>query len=190
MKPIPFLVAIGLYAAIPSAYGLSYSFQPNHGQVSFVAKGKPAMIKIKGTGQGVTGSLIEKDRLLSGTLTFDLNTLNTEIDLRDEHMKNKYLEVQKFPQARLHLKNLKIPQNQSGTIDFSGEMEIKGVTKPVQGQVTLLPNTDPKSPNQVQIQAELPLKLSNYPNIGVPSYMGITVAEEVNITVRSEVIRN
>lgn len=78
----------------------------------FVAKGRPALIAIKGTGDGATGSLNEMNGTITGEIQFQLKSLKTGIDLRDSHLKDKYLEVEKFPIATSDEETLQFPISQ------------------------------------------------------------------------------
>ena len=83
------------------------AFVVKKGDVKFTAVGKPGFLKIRGEskGQFPKGSIkIEKDSV-TGEFDFDLKNLDTGIELRNTHMKDKYLEVAKFPSAKLVLKD-------------------------------------------------------------------------------------
>ena len=73
------------------------------GEINFLAVGKPSMIKIKGKAPApFTKAIIENNKLsLESNLV--LTELDTGIGLRDEHMKDKYLQVKEFPTAHLIL---------------------------------------------------------------------------------------
>lgn len=175
MKPILYLALLSITKLAVAA---SYVFDPQRGEVVFLAKGKPALIKIEGKGAGVSGEVIESETGISGEIHFDLSSLGTGIELRDQHMKEKYLEVEKFPKATLVLRELKVPET-SETFKFNGEMEIKGVKKPVHGEAVVKRNG-----SLVQVDAEFPIQISDYP-IGVPSYLGVTVAETVKVNIKA-----
>ena len=51
----------------------------------------------------ITGSaqMVSANEVKAQNITINLNTLKTGLELRDEHAKNKYLEVQKYPEAVL-----------------------------------------------------------------------------------------
>ncbi len=161
----------------------NYIFSPEKGSVEFKTKGWPNLITIKGQGQGVTGELKEDDKKLSGKLLFQLDTLNTGIDLRDDHMKNKYLEVKKYPEASLTLTDVSLPKENDGEINFKAELSLHGTTKTVTGVAQLESEND-----TVKMTAEIPINLSDF-KIETPSYKGITIAEKVNITFESSVIK-
>ena len=160
-----------------------YSFEPTQGKTLFEAKGWPSLITIKGEGVGATGTLSEVNDMLTGSLAVDLNTLTTGIDLRDEHMKDKYLQVKQYPKATLTFTNLKIPAEKKGKVEFAGEMEIRGVKKEVKGTAEIIPTE-----KDIKVVAEFPLKLSEF-NIEIPSYKGITVAEDVKVKFESQAIQ-
>lgn len=174
-----FLILIGGLTAQAAIYKLS----PDKGQVTFLAKGKPALISIKGEGEGATASLKEKDQLLSGEVSFQLKSLKTGIELRDDHLKNKYLEVDKYPTATLKISDLKLPENLKDGFPFKGTLNLHGVDQPVEGNASV--TTDSKSQ---KISADFKLKLSQF-KIEIPSFKGITVAEEVQIKVEAPVVR-
>lgn len=83
---------------------------PEKGNVEFLAVGKPAFVKIKGEGQGPTGQFqlkkVGSEFILNAELIVDLRTLKTGIELRDNHMKEKYLLTPQYNSATLKLKML------------------------------------------------------------------------------------
>lgn len=159
----------------------TFDFKPEVGKVEFKTKGWPNLVTIKGKGNGATGTLTETDGKVSGTLTFDLTSLNTGIDLRDDHMKNKYLQVNEHPTAKLTLTDVSVPKGLDGDFKFTGTLELHGQKKAVSGKAEL-----DKDDNQIEIEAEIPIKLGDF-NIDIPSYKGITVAEKVTIQFESKV---
>lgn len=137
--------------------------QKVEGTVRFAAKGNPGFLRIDGEGGKVQGSVTEDAGNTTGELTVELKDFKTGISLRDEHMRDKYLEVAKFPLATLKLKSV------TGET-WTGDLTLKGVTKPVSGKV---------SADKI---ATFKVNLEEYP-IGVPSYLGVTVAKEVEVVV-------
>lgn len=161
-----------------------YRFIPSKGRVSFLAKGKPALISINGIGEGVSGDLNEeKSGHLSGDISFDLKQLKTGIDLRDQHMQNKYLEVDKYPKALLKIVNLELPKSGVKFV-FEGILSLHGVAQTVKGEATFKTDGAVKS-----ILAEFPIKLSQF-KIDIPSFKGITVAEDVLVKIETPVIQS
>jgi len=148
--------------------------------VSFVAVGKPGFLKIKGDGAKLRGKASLDQNKISGEFEVDLSPLTTGIDLRDEHMKEKYLETGKFPTAKLRLD----PISYDGVVstidtDFSGYLTIKGTEKPISGKFT----AQGLLGANVEGTANFEIKMSDFP-IGVPSHLGVTVAESVKVSVK------
>lgn len=159
----------------------SLSFKETDGKVSFLAVGKPAMIKIVGEGPGPQGTLTLMDGKLSGTLTIDMTKLTTKIELRDDHMKNKYLEVGKYPTSIITFKDydLKLKSLTSKEVEqpFSADLQLHGITKPVTGTIKL--SKDNLSFKGI---ATFKIKVTDFMDT-LPSYAGIKIADDVEVTV-------
>jgi polyisoprenoid-binding protein YceI len=176
-------------AALPAAPVLAgaatvYEVRPASSPVGFLATGKPGFLKIKGEGARLSGTATLADSTLSGTFEVELKSLATGIELRDAHMKDKYLEVGSHPTARLVLSPLRL-ERAEGKVEkpFDGTLTIKGVTKPVAGTVAL-----DFAGDVVTGEARMEVVLSDYP-VGVPSYLGVTVAETVAVTVQIDAVK-
>lgn len=182
MKP-KLLISSLILACGLNAEASIYKIPPDKGQITFLAKGKPALISIKGEGEGAMAVLKEKDQILSGEFSFQLKSLKTGIELRDDHLKNKYLEVDKYPMATLKISELKLPENLDVRFPFKGILNLHGVDQPIEG------NASVTSDSKLQkISAEFKIKLSQF-KIEIPSFQGITVAEEVQIKVEAPVTK-
>jgi polyisoprenoid-binding protein YceI len=176
-KAVLFALA-GLSLSSPfAARASTFVFKSDQGSVSFLAVGRPAFLKIRGEADGVRGELKSTDSQLHGRLSFRLDRLKTGIDLRDEHMHERYLETPKFPEATLEISHQEIPLEGQSSIPIKGSLTIKNVTLPAVGSVQRL--------SAQKMQARLKVNLRDYP-IGVPSFQGITVANEVEIEIKSD----
>ena len=152
------------------------------GKVEFHAVGKPKMLKIHGKGTKPTGQMTVEDGKVSGQAIFDLNSLDTGIDLRNKHMKEKYLEVGKHPKAIFELVEIKLPNPlPAGDFEkdapFKGKLTVKGVTKEVSGVAKLK-----KEGSNLTGNVEFATTVKSF-NIELPSFAGITMADEVNVQV-------
>ena len=173
-----------LLFAIPSfSFAAVQKLAPSGGEVNIVAKGHPNFLRVLGKGSPATGELSVDGEKVSGRLEFDLTSLETGIDTRDRHMKERYLEVEKFPKAVLAIQkvgnmstwNIKNPAIKEDS--FEGLLTLHGVTKPVTGKFTM--NTERS------VEANFTVKLSDFA-VGVPSFGGITIADDVDISVKIE----
>lgn len=157
------LIALGA-----NAYAQKVSFRVNLSPVgSFVAESE----KIEGT------VLSAGDKLTVESATLPLESLKSGVDLRDEHMKKKYFEVEKFPAA-------KITAVEGTQGKFKGTLEVHGVSKPIEGTYEISGNV---------VTAKFKTKISDF---GIPkaSYLGIgakdDVAVEVSLPVKTNTAAN
>lgn len=161
----------------------SLEFDLHDSKVDFLSIGHPAAIKIHGEGSGLQGRMTVVNKVATGRLVFDLDSLDTDIALRNEHMKEKYLETAKFKNAELEIKELKLPEAalrsdaSSISVPFSGVLSLHGSKHPIQGTSEVH-----FTKNNLSGEAEFEIKLSDY-KIEIPTYMGITVADVVKVTV-------
>ena len=182
MKKFATVITMTLLTSFFAKAGL-YQFSPDQGKVTFLAKGKPALISIRGEGAGVDGILKEEKESISGQLAFQMKTLKTGIELRDEHMKNKYLEVEKFPAAVLQITELRIPGNKTEPFKFQGVMTLHGTQQPIDGEAKLTSGSSGD-----RLIADFKIQLSKF-QIPIASFQGITVAEDVQVTVDLPVVK-
>ena len=94
-------------------------------------------------------------------------------------MKNKYLEVTKFPTAKLTLAELKIPTDPSHNFTFTGTMNLHGINRLIEGEAQLISNG-----SDDLLSAHFKIKLSDF-QIELPSFQGITVAEDVLVNIEA-----
>ncbi|MBC7691396.1 MAG: YceI family protein [Methylotenera sp.] len=157
----------------------------SEGKVEFEAVGNPSALKIHGKGGAPVGNFKLVADQLTGEATFHLDSLETGMKMRDEHMKKKYLQVEQFPDSRLTLTHLTVPKNctetatATCTTPFQGQLTLHGVTQPVNGSLVLT-----RAADTLSVDAHFPVKLTDY-KIAIPSFAGITVVENVQIQVQS-----
>lgn len=152
-------------------------------EVSFHARGTGGF-KLKGS----TDELEISDDGSVLTVTVPLQKLATGIALRDRHMKEKYLEVEKYPTTSLavSLASLTIPQG-AGALrgEARGRYTLRDVTKEV--PFTYQGKCD--ASGRCQIKGEIKLKMTEY-GVKVPSYLGITVKPDVVVHANFTMKRN
>jgi polyisoprenoid-binding protein YceI len=112
----------------------------------------------------------------------DLRTLDTGISLRNTHLRDNYLEVNKGPGydqatvSEIDLKGLN-PDAPQGKGSFTGALTLHGVKKAVTGPVDVR-----QAGGGLQIKASFPINLSDY-SIAAPRYMGVGVKNTVQVQV-------
>ncbi len=125
---------------------------------SFVAKAdKISVDAFKRTGSDFTAR----------NITVDLSTIKTGIGMRDGHMKEKYMEVDKYPKATL-----------TGVVGkggkFQGTLELHGQSKPVSGTYEF---------KDKELVAKFKVKSSEF-KIAQASYKGVGVEDDVDVTAK------
>ena len=153
--------------------------------VEFLAVGRPSMIKIHGKGANIEGHLNLAPEKSEGTFKVDLESFDTGMSLRNQHMKEKYLEtkIENNKYAILTISKLDISQvalTKGGTFDvpFSGTLTLHGVTKDISSSAHV--NLKDKSFDGT---SQLKIKLTDY-KINIPTFAGVTVAEDVSIDIQ------
>lgn len=118
---------------------------------------------------------------VSGELTVDLTTIDTGIDLRNRHLREKYLEVTKpgFDKAVLSEIRLADAKGEAyqGKSAFTGTLRMHGVSRPVAGSAEIQP-----AGTAVRVSASFPLALTDF-GIEPPQYMGVGVGNRMGVKV-------
>jgi len=122
---------------------------------------------------------------LDGTLRVDLRTLDTGIDLRNRHMRENYLEVERgdaFAFAELSDVQLQGADaaGASGTVAFRASLRLHGVVRPVEGEAELT-----REGSRLRVVARFPVSLETH-DVPPPRYLGVGVRDQVRVEVRFE----
>jgi polyisoprenoid-binding protein YceI len=118
---------------------------------------------------------------VSGAIQVDLSTLATGIGLRDQHMKDKYLEIQRsntFATARLE--EIHIERDEEGSMPFDGRLTLHGEQYTISGMADL--QGQPRG-GGVRVRARFPISLAAF-GIQPPHYLGVGVRDEVQVQVQ------
>jgi polyisoprenoid-binding protein YceI len=114
---------------------------------------------------------------MTGALHVDLETLETGIGIRDRHMRNNYLEVQKGDGfAVATIEDIRI-EKLEGKTTFKGTLKLHGQRKEVSGTAELK-----QQDGRVRVQAQFPIRVSEFA-IPEPTYLGVGVKDEVVVKV-------
>jgi polyisoprenoid-binding protein YceI len=122
---------------------------------------------------------------LEGTLIVDLGDLDTGIALRNEHLRNNYLEVGRGPEfARAVMSAVRVSgmdvSAPRGRGTFDAMLALHGVTRAVRGQVEIR-----RAGQARRVQASFPVVLKEF-GIAEPRYLGVGVRDEVTVQVSFE----
>lgn len=168
--------ALTLVTLLAANVALAAATKTGDATATFSGKG-PAGFKI----EGKTTELELSDDGKNVIVTVPLAKLDTGIDLRNEHMRDKYLEVQKYPNAVLELSraSVKLPEDggkSEGT--GTGKMTIHGKTKDVKFKYRI-----ERAGGTYKTMAKVPLNLKDY-GIEIPNYLGVTVHPDIETAVK------
>jgi polyisoprenoid-binding protein YceI len=112
-----------------------------------------------------------------GALKVELQTLQTGIGIRDRHMKNNYLEVEKGPTfATATIEDIRVEKLEGKTV-FTGMLSLHGQKKKVTGAAELQ-----QKDGKIRVQAQFPVKVSEF-EIPAPTYLGVGIKDEIQIKV-------
>jgi polyisoprenoid-binding protein YceI len=167
-------VAASLVGISVLAYGALSPASDAH--VTFHAAG-PAGMKIDGT----TTELAVTDGA-SVVVTVTLTNLTTGIKLRDDHMKDKYLEVGKYKTAELKIDKAALNlKTGAGKQQASAMLTLHGSEpKPVTIQYTV---ADEKKDDKPGFRVTGNFRIDDMTKFGItiPNYLGVKVQEKVDV---------
>lgn len=160
-------LALGL-----SASSHAKSYQVENGETYFTAKAKSQILKITGEGARPSGLITQNKDQTTGQIKIKLDDFKTGIGLRDEHMKNKYLEVKTYPEAELEIQSVDLKAQ-----TFTGILNLHGVKKKIEGGL----QTE-FSDGHAKVESQFQIHLSDF-QIPTPSFMDIQLVDQVDVKV-------
>jgi polyisoprenoid-binding protein YceI len=166
------ILALGLLLALPAMAAVE---RVGGATATFTGKG-PGGFKL----EGKTNELSIQDDGQKVTFVVPLATLKTGIALRDRHMREKYLQTDKYPEAVLVVpwSNIRLPEDgQSVTQTVTGQMTLHGKTKDVPVTYTVRKNGEVYATT-----GKVPLNIKDF-GIDIPGYMGVTVKPDIQTAV-------
>ena len=124
-----------------------------------------------------------KPSRLGGEISTDLATIDTGIGLRNQHLREKYLEVAKgkgFDKAILSEIQLNDAEGEAfeGRTAFTGTLLLHGVKHPVEGTAEVRREGAGR-----RVRAEFPLLVTDF-GITPPEYLGVGVASKLLVKVQ------
>jgi polyisoprenoid-binding protein YceI len=120
--------------------------------------------------------------VFAGDLSVALATLDTGIGLRNEHLRRKYLEVDRGPGFdQAVLSGISFggvdPRGVQGKTRFSGTLLLHGTKRPIAGEATVR-----RDGGAVRVEASFPVSVSEF-GIEKPQYLGVGVTDQVTVKV-------
>jgi len=171
MNKIPAFV-LSLFSTLAIATDWQTDSRHAEGRLEFQAMASPGSLKIDGkvdkkNPKAFQWMAKEKAGKLHAAGKFKVEAWDTGLQLRNKHLRDNYLHAKKFPDATFKLTPVALPSK-----NFSGELTLHGKTKPVSGELQTTP----------ELVFKFPVHLAEF-DIPIPSFMGVSVNEEVWVTV-------
>lgn len=119
----------------------------------------------------------------------DLNSIDTGIDLRNEHMRDNFLETGKYPRAVYKATGIQLPgkvdlnKRQTVKLVSTGDFTVHGVTR--KKTIPLTVDYKPaigKTPARIRVMGKFPVSLAQH-NIKRPEAVFVKLAETVFVDV-------
>jgi len=152
---------------------------------------------IKGTATKLSGTIAAdpaNPAASSVDLTIDVASLDTGIAMRNEHLHDRYLAVEKFPIMTFKSVSVTSPlkaigPNQPVDVSVTGDMTLHGVTKriTVPVRVVIIPQSELTKSSRgagdwIHATTTFPIKLTDF-GIEVPEKMLMKVSNDISIKV-------
>jgi len=175
---LPALLATGVFAAEGPSWRLE------KGEVKVLVPLKPGGA-FAATTTALSGTLTlegAKPARLVGDVSIDLATIDTGIGLRNQHLRENYLEVAKgegYNKAVLSEIQLAEASGESfdGATPFTGTLLLHGVKRPVAGTAEIHSEGTSR-----RVRAEFPVELSEWA-VKTPEYLGVGVGSRLLVKV-------
>ena len=150
-------------------------------KIEFKTTGSPVLVSIEGKSEiPCTGSIeVAGEDISKSKISLDLSKLDTGIPLRNKHLKENYLHVDKYPVSNVtNIKAVDFTKTVKGQAEkskFEATMDLHGAQKPISGTYTV------KDGEKYKI--EFPIEVVDF-NVERPDFMGVKVVDKVFITVQ------
>jgi polyisoprenoid-binding protein YceI len=184
------IVALVALSAVPAFAADTYKIEGSHTQSAFAVK--HLMIStVRGEFGKTEGTVvIDPADLARSTVeaTIDATSVDTRDAKRDEHLKNAdFFDTTKFP--KITFKSTKVEKAGEGGLKVTGDLTIKGVTKPVVLSVAG-PSAEIKDPWGNTRRGLSATTKINRKDFGVSYGPDAIVSDEVSITIDAELLKD
>lgn len=161
----------GRWVVDPSASTLGYRVKETFAKV-------PAPVDAVGRTSAVEGEMtIDGSTLRAARVAADLTQLKSDQERRDNFLKGRALETERFPRATFTLTEPaelgpEVRQGEPVTVPVRGNLELHGVTKPVE-----VPLEGRWDGDTVEVVGRVPIAFADYA-IGSPTVAGVVSVED------------
>ncbi|HSE69607.1 MAG TPA: YceI family protein [Nocardioidaceae bacterium] len=164
----------------------TWSIDPSHSEVAFTAR--HLMSKVRGQFEKFEGQIVTGDAP-SATATIDLNSINTRDENRDAHLRSAdFFDVENS--GPMTFVSTRVEQGGKGLL-VSGDLSIKGVTKPVTLDVEFLgTDTDPWGGTRAGFEGTTEISRKEWGvDFNIPMDGGrLLVGDKISITIAAQAV--
>ena len=175
------LAALALLAAIPLHAAPPQTFAITSGWVGFHLE--DTLEEIDADTKKVSGSVnadLANPAGSSVSLTVDTASLDSGMKMRDDDMRETYLETKKFPTATFKSTNVTGPASldvgQSADLKVAGDLTLHGVTR----RIVVPVHVTLESVRRAHLTSKFTIRMSDY-NVTIPEKLVLAVANEVDV---------
>jgi polyisoprenoid-binding protein YceI len=180
-------LALALAPALAFGQAATWNIDPSHTRAGFSVK-HLVISDVKGDFDKLSGKAQVDEADLSKSsveVTVEASSISTRDEKRDNHLKSPdFFDVAKFP--TLTFKSTKVVAGKDGALTVTGDLTMRGVTKPVtlEGSITNV-ITDPQGNTRrgVSVAGKL-----NRKDFGVSYGPAAIVGDEVKLDIQAELV--
>jgi polyisoprenoid-binding protein YceI len=164
----------------------TWSIDPSHSEIGFTAR--HLMTKVRGLFEKFEGTIVTGDAP-SATATIDLNSINTRDENRDAHLRSgDFFDVEQ--NGPMTFTTTTVENGGKGLL-VTGDLSIKGVTKPVTLDVEVLgTDTDPWGGTRVGFEGTATISRKEFGvDFNIPMDGGrLLIGDKIDITVSAQAV--
>jgi polyisoprenoid-binding protein YceI len=164
----------------------TWTIDPSHSEVGFTAR--HLMSKVRGLFETFEGTIVTGENP-SATATIDLNSINTRDENRDAHLRSAdFFDVENS--GPMTFVSTKVEQGGNGLL-VTGDLTIKGVTKPVTLDVEYLGSeTDPWGGTRAGFEGSTEISRKDWGvDFNIPMDGGrLLVGDKISITIAAQAV--
>jgi polyisoprenoid-binding protein YceI len=114
------------------------------------------------------------------TLTVDAASLDSGMKMRDDDMRETYLETKKYPTATFKSTSVSgaasVAPGQSADLKVAGDLTLHGVTR----RIVVPVHVTLESPKRAHLTSKFTIRMTDY-NVTIPEKLVLSVANEVDV---------
>ena len=168
----------------------TWTIDASHTEIGFSVR--HLVSKVRGKFETFEGVIVTHDDLTASTVnvTVDLNSINTGTADRDNHLRSAdFFEVETHP--KMTFVSTGIVQKSETDFAVTGDLTIKGVTKPIELEVEFLgEGSDPWGGTRVGIEATAEISRKEFGiDFNIPLEGGkVMVGDKISIHINAEAV--